>query len=98
MEDQRVSRRHMLGLMGSAVGAAALGMAVRPWEAFSASLQPFSGVPVAIGGEDNRVGHMLRDGHTFKIPAPSRQADVVVVKGPDHEVVDVVELAGRGRP
>lgn len=79
MVEQRVSRRQMLGMLGGAMGAAAAGVVLRPWEALGSSLQPFASVPVAIAGEDNRVAHMLRDGHVFKIPAPSRRCDVVVV-------------------
>jgi monoamine oxidase len=79
MEETRVSRRHMLAMMGGAVGAAAIGWGIRPWQALGSAIVPFATVPVAVGGEDNRVGHMLRDGHVFKIPQPSRRCDVVVV-------------------
>lgn len=73
------SRRRFLQGLGLAAGALASG-ALRPDKALAkvgkVGLPP---VKVVVDGEDNRVGHMIRDGHAFAIPAPSRSVDVVIV-------------------
>jgi monoamine oxidase len=81
MEERQLNRRQMLAAMGgaaSAAGAAALAWYLNPWQSRRGEA-PFSHVPVVIGGEDNRVAHLLRDGRAYRVPSPSRRADVVVV-------------------
>lgn len=72
MPSTPLTRRQMLALLGTAGASVALGL-WRPWEGRAPAF------PVTIDGEDNRVGHMLRDGHRFAIPKPSRTVDAVVV-------------------
>lgn len=67
-----LTRRQLLGLLGTAGASLALGL-WRPWEGHSPAFR------VTVDGEDHRIGHMLRDGHPFAVPGPSRKADVVVV-------------------
>lgn len=71
----RLSRREFLKLLG--LSGASLGLS--GWAA--AAFAEAHDYPVIVGGEDLRLGHMLRDGHRFVAPAPSRRADVVVLGG-----------------
>ena len=38
-------------------------------------------LPKHLGGEENKLCHEVRDGATFKLPAPSAQHDVVIIGG-----------------
>lgn len=71
----RLSRRDFLKLLG--LSGVSLGLSSWPADAFAAAPD----VRVLVGGEDLRLGHMLRDGHRLEAPAPSLKVDVVVVGG-----------------
>lgn len=73
------SRRQFLQGLGLASAAFAAGV-LRPDDALAhVARAGLPDVKVVVGGEDNRVGHLIRDGHPFVIPAPSRKVDVVIV-------------------
>ena len=71
-------RRFLQGLGLGAAGLAWGGLGAREALAHVGKLG-LPDFPVVVMGEDNRVGHMIRDGHDFAIPLPSRKVDVAIV-------------------
>lgn len=68
-----IDRRQFL----KGLGVASLSLAA--WPQLVTRALAAGDFPVVVDGEDNRIGHMLRDGHVFNIPKPSRTCDVVIV-------------------